>query len=459
MFDSRNTRCLSGAALAQALRESRARTWALVDDLTDVQWQVPELPGVNPIAWELGHLAWFAEFWVLRGPHGRDGDGFAVAQQPARHAGPDARFDSSRVAHAARWRMAMPTRAELVDMLGAQLEACIDALPAGADDDALYFHRLALFHEDMHAEAFTWLRAALGLPAPRLFVAPRPHLPRASGLASPERCAGAPHAARRPRVAPNPLPQEEGEVPGTLPLPEEEEETSATLRLSDRAALASMPQAGALRVSGGTVQIGSLPSRAGFAFDNERPGRTLTLADFEIDAAPLTAGAFLRFVEAGGYDAPAYWPGAAGVWRAASSLRHPQRWRRAPHDGWQTCWFGHWLPLAPDAPLIHVNAFEADAYCRWAGRRLPTAAEWEHAAPQLHWGASVWEWTADAFQPYPGFVPGPYREYSAPWFGDHRELRGGAFATSPRMHDRRYRNFFEPHRSDVFAGLRTAARR
>ena len=74
-------------------------------------------------------------------------------------------------------------------------------------------------------------------------------------------------------------------------------------------------------------------------------------------------------------------------------------------------------------------------------------------------GHSVWEWTADAFQPYPGFAPGPYREYSAPWFGDHRELRGGSFATSPRLLDPRYRNFFEPHRSDVFAGFRTAALR
>ena len=402
MFDPGNTRCLHGAALVQALRESRAHTWSLVDDLTDAQWQVPELPGVNPIAWELGHLAWFAEFWVLRGPHAVDANGVTVAQRAPRHAGPDARFDSSRIAHAARWRMPMPSRRELVDMLGAQLEACIAALPDGGDDGALYFHRLALFHEDMHAEAFSWLRAALGLPAPVIFDRPRP----------------------------------------------------------DTAA-------GLTRVSGGSVQIGSPPSRPGFAFDNEQPGHTVTLADFEIDTAPLTAGAFLRFVEAGGYDLPALWPGAAGVWRAASGVRHPQRWRRDPstpspsglQTGWQTRWFGRWQPLAPDAPLIHVNAFEAEAYCRWAGRRLPSAAEWEHAAPQLRWGASVWEWTADSFQPYPGFEPGPYRDYSAPWFGDHRELRGASFATSPRLLDARYRNYFEPHRSDVFAGFRTAALR
>jgi len=395
--DAANPRALRGAALEQALRDSRARTWALVDDLTEAQWQVPERRGVNPIAWELGHLAWFAEFWILRGPHMRDADGFAVASQPPRHAGPDARFDSSRLAHAARWRTSMPSRAALIDMLGAQLDACVAALPAVDNEDdadaALYFHRLALFHEDMHGEAFTWLRAALGLPAPEACV------------------------------------------------------------------LRAMPSAEPLWVRGGKAQIGSSPTDAGFAFDNEQPVHSLTLADFEIDAAPVTAGAFLRFVEAGGYDDAAHWPGAAGAWRAASTLSHPQRWRRDPGAGWQTRWFDNWLPLAPDAPVIHVNAFEAEAYCLWAKRRLPGAAEWEHAAPTMRWGASVWEWTADAFQPYPGFAPGPYREYSAPWFGDHRELRGGAFATSARMHDRRYRNFFEPDRSDVFAGFRTAAAR
>ena len=126
-------------------------------------------------------------------------------------------------------------------------------------------------------------------------------------------------------------------------------------------------------------------------------------------------------------------------------------------------------PPAANAPLEQVrprlsaatkdswSAFEAEAYCRWAKRRLPNAAEWECAAAHMQWGHSVWEWTADVFQPYPGFTPGPYAEYSAPWFGDHRELRGGAFATHARMHDPRYRNFFQPQRSDVFAGFRSVA--
>ena len=108
--------------------------------------------------------------------------------------------------------------------------------------------------------------------------------------------------------------------------------------------------------------------------------------------------------------------------------------------------------------MIHVSAFEAEAFCRFAGRRLPTAAEWEVAADRLEWGRSVWEWTADPFAPYPGFRPAPYTTYSAPWFFHHREMRGGAFATHRWMHDKRYRNFFQAHRTDVFGGFRTAAR-
>ena len=189
----------------------------------------------------------------------------------------------------------------------------------------------------------------------------------------------------------------------------------------------------------------------------EQAARSVTLADFELDSAPVSAGAFARFVEAGGYDDARHWPGAAGAWRAQTNLHHPQRWRRDPSGGWQTRWFDCWLPLAPAAPAMHLSAFEAEAFCLWAGRRLPSAAEWEHAAPHLHWGHSVWEWTADAFEPYPGFTPGPYREYSEPWFGGHRELRGGAFATHARLHDARYRNFFQPQRTDIFAGFRTAA--
>lgn len=390
-----DARRLAGRALADALRESRATTLARVADADDEAWRVPQQPGINPIAWELGHLAWFAEFWILRGPHTLRDDGFVDAAQPARIAGPDAIFDSARLDHAARWHVQLPSRPELMARLDQQLDACIAAIPSAEGGDvAHYFHRLALFHEDMHGEAFAWLRAALAWPAP-------------AGLEA-------------------------------MPAGDDDE---------------------LLRIEGGRVEIGRRDSTPGFSFDNEQPGVSLHLAPFEIDASPLRNSRFLHFVEAGGYDNADFWPGPAGAWRAEQSKAHPERWRRTSRDTWEARWFDRWQPLDLDAPAVHVNAWEAEAYCRWAKRRLPSAAEWECAArePRFGWGRSVWEWTASAFQPYPGFRPGPYRDYSAPWFGDHRELRGGSFATHARLHHSSYRNFFTPERSDVFAGFRTAS--
>ena len=388
-----DARLLAGAALAAALRDARATTLARTMDQDDDAWNVAQQAGVNLPAWELGHLAWFAEFWILRGPHRAGADGVVTAAKPPSIAGPDAIFDSARLAHGDRWRVALPSRDELAKRLARQLDACIDAIPRDSDDDANYFHRLVLFHEDMHGEAFAWLRATLGWPAP-------------AGLALP-----------------------------------------------------SLSTCEPLRIDGGPVALGRALEAQGFAFDNEQPAMPVRLASFEIDATPLRNAEFVAFVEAGGYDDATLWPGPAGAWRVRQASSHPARWRRDAAGAWQMRWFDRWLPLDGTAPVIHVSAWEAEAYCRWAGRRLPHAAEWEQAAKdaRFSWGRGVWEWTADAFLPYPGFVAGPYADYSRPWFGDHRELRGGAFATAERLHDPRYRNFFVADRNDVFAGFRTAA--
>src|SRR4051812_3429484 len=127
-----DARRLAGADLAAALRDSRATTLARTLDRDDDAWRVPQRPGLNPVAWELGHLAWFAEFWILRGPH-RDSDaGFVDAARPPRHAGADATFDSARLGHADRWHTPVPSRAALLDRLEAQLADCLAALPGDA---------------------------------------------------------------------------------------------------------------------------------------------------------------------------------------------------------------------------------------------------------------------------------------------------------------------------------------
>ncbi len=214
----------------------------------------------------------------------------------------------------------------------------------------------------------------------------------------------------------------------------------------------------------------------------------------------MTQAEFAVFVDDGGYRDRQWWDDAGWTWREREAAQQPVYWRRDGH-GWQRRDFDRWVALEPDRPMIHVNCYEAEAYCRWAGRRLPTEAEWEAAASlvgatkrRFPWGdaapapehanldgwalgcvdvaahpqgdsaggcrqmiGNVWEWTADVFGPYPGFVVDPYKEYSAPWFGDHRVLRGGAGRRAAGCCATRWRNFYRPERRDVFAGFRTCA--
>ena len=176
----------------------------------------------------------------------------------------------------------------------------------------------------------------------------------------------------------------------------------------------------------------------GFAFDNECPAHTVRLQAFDIDANAVTWSQYLPFVQATGHALPPHVRLEQGVWQM----------RR----------MGAWRTMDPHAPVVHVNALDAQAWCEWAGRRLPTEAEWECAAHATGfvWG-QVWEWTASDFAPYPGFVAHPYRDYSEPWWHDHRVLRGACAATSAHLMDVRYRNFFAPQRRDIFAGFRSVA--
>ena len=139
----------------------------------------------------------------------------------------------------------------------------------------------------------------------------------------------------------------------------------------------------------------------------------------------------------------------------------PRYWQRdGTGFGWSTVRFGRPVALDPLEPVRHVSLYEAEAYCSWAGRRLPREDEWECAAsagePGFSWG-QLWEWTASPFLPYPGFAPDRYREYSAPSFGICQSLRGASFATPMRLRSPQFRNFYAPARDDMFVGFRTCA--
>ncbi len=183
----------------------------------------------------------------------------------------------------------------------------------------------------------------------------------------------------------------------------------------------------------------------GFTFDNERIAPRPAPIATPLSGHLVTNAEFAAFVDSGEFTRRLGTP-------------HPIYWRRESSGAWQQRRFDQWIGLAPDEPIVHVSAIEAEAFATHHGVRLPTEpelAKWLTLPSSNAWHGAVWEWTSSRFAPYPGFTPDRYREYSAPWFdGQHRVLRGGSFATLDLMHHPNYRNFFLPQRSDVFAGFR-----
>jgi iron(II)-dependent oxidoreductase len=459
---------LNAREIIDAICGFRARTLALVEDLDDARLIGPRLAIVNPPLWELGHIAWFQEFWLLRNLKKR---------RPRMNNG-DLLYNSTDIAHDTRWEILLPSRTETLRYMAAVLDDCLELIdkPKELSQEEHYFFLLALFHEGMHAEALAYTRQTLGYAAPT-FVAQEP-----ASESDPQSCSG------------------DVEIPG------------------------------------GTFLIGATPDFP-FVFDNEKWAHQVTIEPFRIARTPVTNGEYLTFVEAGGYGERKFWSPEGWLWLATGGapmlersftkffqkdasvtqggsepkekLEHPRYWRRAADGTWQQRVFDRFIPLKRNLPVIHVNWYEAEAYCNWAGRRLPREAEWEVAAAAeptpafglgrerryFPWGSgaplveranldwlaggpvdvnrhpagdsafgcrqmlgNVWEWTADDFLPYPGFSADPYKEYSQPWFGTHKVLRGGCWATSSLLIRNTWRNFYTPDRGDVWAGFRTCAR-
>jgi iron(II)-dependent oxidoreductase len=430
---------LTGEQLAQWVVDARQRTMDLVADLDDEQLVGPLLPTVNPLIWEIGHLSWFSERFVLR----------EALQEPSILPYADAIYDSGAIPHDTRWRLRLPSREQTLAYMAQVRDRTVERLlEPGCTDVVRHLALYAVLHEDVHTEAITYTRQTLGYAVPQL--------PGLSGTTIVDVDAG--------------------------PLP------------------------GDVEVPGGPHLLGALRSDP-FAYDNEKWAHPVQVAPFSMARAPVTQAEFAAFVEGGGYTRPELWRAGAD-WLAESGATAPLYWRRSG-DGWQRRHFDSWIDLEPHRPVSHVCWWEADAYCRWAGRRLPTEVEWEVAAgaepggdglrdtrrahpwgeqptapehANLEWRAdgpvdvaahpagdsafgvrglfgNVWEWTASTFSPYPNFESDAYGDNSVPWFAEGRKvLRGGSWATRARYVRIPYRNYFQPERRDVLAGFRTCTR-
>ncbi|RMG59796.1 MAG: ergothioneine biosynthesis protein EgtB [Gammaproteobacteria bacterium] len=195
------------------------------------------------------------------------------------------------------------------------------------------------------------------------------------------------------------------------------------------------------------------------AFDNELPAWSPELEEFEIARRPVTNAQWLAFMEAGGYENPSLWSEDGRAWLQLSGARHPEHWRQDARGWWYGILAEGPYELHPDFPVHGINLYEAEAYARWAGGRLPHEHEWEaaHRLHALQLVGVVWEWCGNAFFPYPGYEPFPYTRYSQAWFdGRHHTLRGGSLYTRPRIKRASFRNFYLPDKRHVLAGLRLA---
>ena len=401
--------------LASWVGDASARSLAVVADLTDAQCEVPRSPLVTPFAWELAHVAWFHEKWVLRHALGRE----SLLDTPDI-------YDSANVPHPTRWDLPQLSRCEVVDYATRVRDAILDLLTAtDLSPTELYFVTLSVFHEDMHAEAFTYMRQTLGYAPPTF-------------------------CCERTTCDPD------DQLSGDAVLPE------TRFRL-------------------GAENDGR------FVFDNEKWAHTVELAPFRIARRCVTEAEFAEFVESGGYTDETLWSTDGWQWRCAGEHQRPAYWRLGRH-GHECRRFDRWEPIDARRAVSHVTWFEADAFCRWAGRRLPTEAEWECAArgvdpanANFDWQTigptsvdrhptgesdigcrqmlgNTWEWTSSTFEPFPGFVADPYKEYSLPFFGTRKVLRGGSWASTRRLLRPTWRNYFEPCRADIISGFRTCAR-
>ncbi len=425
--------------LIEQLKDTRQRTLELIAGLDSEQLMGPRLDIVNPLLWEIGHAAYFHEYWVLRHiEHPKYPESQASILPRANEL-----YDSIHIAHDDRWDLPLLSLDEVLSYMQRILAAEIDLLESGqADEIEQYRIQYAIFHEDMHTEAFTYSRKTLNYPIPQ-FKAGKPQI-----IASVEKLSG------------------DAYIP-----------TSQFSLGADK--------------------------NTPFCFDNEKWGHEITVEAFNISKTATSYAEYADFVEAGSYQNKHYWDNEGWDWLQQSGLKQPLYWKKDANGAWLIKHFDQWKTMQTNAAVIHINWYEAMAWCRWAGRRLPTEAEWELAASgnpnntektTYPWGntepcteyanldgyqlesidvsalaagdsafgcrqmlGNVWEWTGDTFEPYPDFEADMYADYSQPLFSKTKVLKGGAWTSRSRMIRNTWRNYYGKERNDIFAGFRSCA--
>ena len=385
----------------EAYRRTRSVMPSLAKGLSAEDLCAQSMLTASPGKWHLGHVSWFFETMIL-------------ARQPD-YQPIDERLNllfnsyyealGERIPRGERGLMTRPSLEEVM-AYRAEVDRRMEArLAEGLDEgDEAYLYRLGLNHEEQHQE---------------LFLMDLLHLMSRSPL--------------RP----------------------------AAYEREPRRGQAEASRGGWVSFEGGLVRIGA--EADGFAFDVERPQHQVWLEPFSLAADLVTNGDWLDFIEAGGYRQAEHWLSDGWAQVQAHGWQAPLYWRKA-EDGWHSLGLGGDRPVDLDAPVRHISYYEADAFARWSGKRLPSEAEWEMAARQQPEAFSnlmdeVWQWTATAYAPYPGFKPteGTASEYNGKFMANQMVLRGGAWAT-PEGHSRiTYRNFFYPVDRWMFGGLRLAS--